>query len=611
MSRLLLTYLIAALIPLFCITGLLFDLKWKAGKQEMQNTVDYAAELLNAQLEAIVNTMSFISLDIVSNEQFVPSAAGLTYSGSSAYEKSMYYSAMVSAISSYSYTSSSYRIVFFNEEGFYLTNDQHNLGYNQTYRLPEGFIDSYEWTKEARVNYGREILLPICDFVLPNVDTMGFSLVRSVRNPGKVVGFLGVQLSGEDLSRLLEAGEVYGIDIMILCDEDVLYQSESFPWKGDTLEDTQALQKELSGKYLVSVRGQESSQIQVVSVVSMEKVFLKNRDEFMLTGTVGITIILLTLILIVIFARMMSRPLVLVTRKMQDTTVRNLKEDMLDINKTSFKEVEILYTEFYKMRLRLEGMIEKEIALRTLQTKERLNYLQSQINPHFLYNTLNIIGIMGAEVGDERIYNSCRMLSEVLKYAVTEKESAFATFEEEFQNTEMYLRLMKLRFEDKISFSAVCDEELKGMKTIRIILQPFVENIFEHGLDAGHTSLSVVIRGHVREDGRWCITIRDNGAGMDEYKLFKLKEEIARSVEKAQTSGELWTDEAAEEGRPAEEGSIGMKNTLVRLSLFYGDAFEYSINNVSSGGFMVSLEGKSLIERLPGQADGSKDEPFG
>lgn len=285
----------------------------------------------------------------------------------------------------------------------------------------------------------------------------------------------------------------------------------------------------------------------------------------------------------------MSAPLILFTKKMKDTTVRNLLEDSDDRSKAPFHEVQLLYDEFSRMRGRLEVMIENEIALTALQSKERLRYLQSQINPHFLYNTLNMIGIMGAETGDMRIYNSCQMLSAVLKYAVTDKESDSATFGEEFDNTEMYLKLMKLRFEDRLEFGLECHPDLKERRTLRITLQPFVENIFEHAFDAGHTKLTVSVKGTVVSD-KWSIVIQDDGAGMPEKELQALAQEIENGIRGSALSG----------NSVQEEIHIGIRNTLVRMSLFYGDSFRYSIDNVPSGGFRVTLEGGWGQER-PGE----------
>ena len=187
---------------------------------------------------------------------------------------------------------------------------------------------------------------------------------------------------------------------------------------------------------------------------------------------------------------------------------------------------------------------------------------------------------MGADVGDDRIYDSCQMLARVLKYAITEKESSYATFEEDLENTERYLQLMKLRFEDKLKFQIFCEEEVKKQKTLRIVLQPFVENIFEHGFDASHRELSIVIRGYIR-NGNWIISIMDNGAGMPEKALEEMKLEIAERIKQAKSPEPLRENE-----------NIGIKNTLVRMALYYGDSFRYSVNNLAGGGFIVTLEGK-------------------
>ena len=150
LSRLLLTYSIAALLPLLCITVVLFHLKWNAAKQEMQSTTDYTAQLLEMQIESIRNTMSFISLDLLSSERFLSAAKGLNDKGATAYETIQNYNQLARAISSYSYISSSYRIVFFTDTGYYMTNEEYNRYYNYTYRLPQDFSEKFDWIQTAR-----------------------------------------------------------------------------------------------------------------------------------------------------------------------------------------------------------------------------------------------------------------------------------------------------------------------------------------------------------------------------------------------------------------------------------------------------------------------------
>ena len=188
-SKLLLTYSIVALLPLLGIMAVLFHLKWKAANQEIQNTVDYTAQLLGVQMESIRNTMSFISLDLMSSEEFMTAAKGLYNDKSTSYENAKNYRTMHREISAYSYNSSSYGIVFFSDKGYFMTNESYNRQYNYAYRLPKGALDDYDWIqgKSLGVNYGKEIL-PFGFFpgMLPNTDKQKFfSLVRAVRDWGK------------------------------------------------------------------------------------------------------------------------------------------------------------------------------------------------------------------------------------------------------------------------------------------------------------------------------------------------------------------------------------------------------------------------------------------
>ena len=131
--------------------------------------------------------------------------------------------------------------------------------YNYAYRLPLGSLDGFDWINIARTNYGKEILLPVSDASVPNVDTESFSLVRSVRSPGRVIGFLAVQLTGENLTQLLETGGLYDIEMMLLCDDKVLYQSSRFPGAKGGAADPNALRETLKDEYLVSVSRPQNS----------------------------------------------------------------------------------------------------------------------------------------------------------------------------------------------------------------------------------------------------------------------------------------------------------------------------------------------------------------
>lgn len=568
LSRLLLTYLVAALIPLFCIIGILFHLKWDAGKQEMQRTADYTAELLSIQLESVWNTMSFISLDIVSHGEFVAAAVGLTYENTSSYEKSRCYNTLVGAISAYPYVSSSYRVVFFNEEGYFMTNERYNRAYDYTYRLPEGCLEQYGWIGTARNNYGKEIMLPVSSEALPNTATEGFSLVRSVRDPGSVVGFLAVQLTGDSLTQLLCVGELYDIDIMISRGSDIIYRSEGFPaYAAESLgEDRGALLPALRQNYLVSSVLREDSDIQVTAVISMETVLRQMRADFMLIGLIAVFVTLLTLIMIYVFARRMSAPLILFTKKMKDTTVRNLLEDSDDRSKAPFHEVQLLYDEFSRMRGRLEVMIENEIALTALQSKERLRYLQSQINPHFLYNTFECIRGMALYHGKEDIAEITMALSNVFRFAI--KGNDIVSVEEEVNHILEYATIIEYRFMGKISIDVTADETVRKKKVFKLMLQPLVENAVFHGLEQKMTDGLVDVTITSPDDSHLCFVVEDDGCGIAPYKL----KDILNQLDDYENTSK-----------------VGLFNIYQRLKLFYEDQFTFRIDSEQGKGTRITI----------------------
>lgn len=161
-----------------------------------------------------------------------------------------------------------------------MTNEEYNRLYNYTYRLPQDFSEEFDWIQTARTNYGKEILLSISEHSLPNVSTESFSLVRSVRSPGNVIGFLGVQLTGENLRQLLESSSLYDMEIMLLCEGHVLYQSEGFPWSEESVTDVRGLCGGLEKEYLTSSSQTQDSPLCVVTIVSKSDILHKNWGDF-------------------------------------------------------------------------------------------------------------------------------------------------------------------------------------------------------------------------------------------------------------------------------------------------------------------------------------------
>lgn len=578
MRRLLFSYLVTALVPLFILMVILFSINVRTVKQDVQQNLDSVAELISTQLEAVYDTMSFISLDIVADDEFMNAANRLNYGTKLLSEQSRQYARASNEICSYSYTSAAYHTVFFNWQGNFMTSYNYNSDYTYQYRLPKDFMEEFPWIERTLDNYGRAILLPVSDKVLPNVEEEALTLVRAVRNPGDIVGFLAVQIAREDLEQIFDVGSLNNMEFLAIYDGNVIYKSDNAPLPKEGRAEPEVFLEELQKTYLVSARTREDSGITTIMLSDMQQVYAQTRETVKIYVMEGILIVSLTIVVIVFMTRQVSRPLVALSREMQGMTLKNLAGVTNDKVFGKYSETKILYQEFADMRQRLDVMVNNEVMLKTLQASERLHYLQSQINPHFLYNTLNIIGIMGADNGDDRIYDSCLKLSDMLRYAISDKNSTMVSFAEEFQNIRLYLELMKLRFEDRLTYEIQQDEALEKKEVLRLILQPFVENVFEHALDANHSIVNIFVQGQALSNG-WQIVIEDNGAGMDEEKLDKMNREIMQYLGDMGLAGKYASG----------SNGIGIKNTLIRLYLYYNGAFSYSLENREGGGFRVML----------------------
>ncbi len=204
------------------------------------------------------------------------------------------------------------------------------------------------------------------------------------------------------------------------------------------------------------------------------------------------------------------------------------------------------------------------------QNKATYHALQSQINPHFLFNTLNLIRNMEVETlgFDHKAPEMTLTLSRLLQYALD--ASHLTSLKTEFYYTELYLKILNQRYKEKLHFTLQSDAASGDVMVPKLILQPLIENAVFHGcspqLDKHNTILV-----QATTDSDYChITIRDNGVGMSHEKLQALQDKL-KDLKSIPTD------------------SIGLQNVAVRMHLTYGDAFTIHIDSTPGEGTYISL----------------------
>ena len=214
----------------------------------------------------------------------------------------------------------------------------------------------------------------------------------------------------------------------------------------------------------------------------------------------------------------------------------------------------------------------KEQQLVNQQQQMEFKMLSSQINPHFLYNTLETIRMQALASGNRDVATSIKLLGKSMRYVLENTGTNFTTLTNELSYIKTYLSIQKLRFGDRVNSEIIIDETLDTdrIKILPLLLQPIVENGIIHGLERvdSHGLIRIQISA---EESDLFITISDNGAGMDEETLNALREKI------------LHHD-------PEDTKSIGLYNINQRIHLYYGEDYYMSIDSTVSDVTIVTLK---------------------
>ena len=224
----------------------------------------------------------------------------------------------------------------------------------------------------------------------------------------------------------------------------------------------------------------------------------------------------------------------------------------------------------------LEEKLQGEYSVRMVDKQAKLSALQSQINPHFLYNTLECIRSEALLYDCDSIARMAKALASFFRYSISKKEN-IVTLQEEFNNIENYFLIQSYRFDDKFSFEIRTTPEDRTAYSClipKLSLQPIVENAIFHGLETKPDKGKVTIRVEMTETNV-IIVVSDDGVGIEREELERMRDALKNPKKETKTSGER-------------NNGIALANVSQRIKLIFGD--DYGLNLYSTKGIGTDVE---------------------
>ncbi|MWV47380.1 hypothetical protein GRF59_27670 [Paenibacillus sp. HJL G12] len=302
----------------------------------------------------------------------------------------------------------------------------------------------------------------------------------------------------------------------------------------------------------------------IIAMIPMQEILAHNDNVKKLIWALLAATILSVIMISVFVSSRITRPITGLMRKMSAVQQGNFDLNLYD---DSSVEMQKLTTRIMRMIKRI-NQLNHDVFSYAIKTKEaEISALQSQINPHFLYNTLQSIKSLAICDRSEDVSLMVTLLGDVMRYSIYQPNELVVLYRE-LDHVKAYLQIQNYRYPDKVQYEFAADERVLHMKTPKLLLQPIVENAILHGF-SGSRKGTIRITAH-RLPGGVEIVIEDTGWGMSTERLTELR-------------GLLHQEE------PPGTEHIGIKNVHDRIKYKYGDAYGLIIESEERLGTKVTL----------------------
>lgn len=584
-NKLMLSYLLACIIPLLIVSVFIFHQSAKGLEESSQEFASLYTSQIKSSLNEFIKEYDKITKSVlVENELIYRLGEGSSIPMNEEVNQRVAVQQLLMRVS-----------LLKSEIGTVMLVSRDNSVYQYTTttsRVDESRLLSQDWYNQLRNSDQTFFISGLHDRSYYEdkgagaVVTVGRVLFNS---KGAYAGMLLIDLDPFTLLQLehefLQARDKYGISVIISNDRrEIVYHSEAasgrITWE-------QVLHSEFD---LTGDRAHED-RIILSEHTAQGELFIKTeipRSRLLqkINQMKGLTMIVITTSCLIIFlislwlSYTITRPIKALRRSMKQAEVGQY----LPIQKEQTSdEIGSLVYSYNKMIITIKTLIEEVYVAEIKQRQAKFLALQNQINPHMLYNTLESIRMKALVKDDEDTAGMIKILARMFRLTLG-KEGRHHSIKHELEYTGNYLQLQNIRFDDMFTLSVNMPDEMLECSIIPLVFQPIVENSINHGFAGYSQALCISIEGSWTENGEVLIRISDNGSGMSSEKWKELNSLLEQAA-----SNRYSLENQNDHG----ENGLGLINIAERIKLHYGDTYYIKV--------LSGIENGTTIEiRIPG-----------
>lgn len=559
-----LLFIVAAAVVSFMVISI------KQSRSAVSNTaIEYTSqliEMMNESIDSYITNMESIAQIVVEN----PDVKSYLFSETADEEtKEEYGRRAAELFRTLSDTGNDIcNIGILSSNGSYLINN------TTTMLNPYAEYEDTEWYRRALL--GEEVITSShVQNIVNNEFPWVVTLSREIPGGGEDVdAVFFVDLNFGSISRLCEKTSLGAKGYVFIMDEagNLIYHPRqrliySGLWEEEftpDMEQGEGVVFSGDGQKLYTVSRSEVTGWTMVGVTYLDEMLSRTNRLQNLFYLMAIVLVGVALTLSVFLTDMITKPL----RKLRETmkVVESGNFDVEVEEPDTGDEISDLFRSFRNMILKIRELVEQNTAEQREKRKSELNALQAQINPHFLYNTLDSI-IWMAEAGDRKnVVLMTSSLAKLLRKSISNKNE-MVTLEEEIEYTRSYLIIQKMRYVDKLEYEIDVEPAILQMEVVKLIVQPLVENAIYHGIKYKEGKGLVRIEGGFGEE-QVVLRIIDNGVGMTREQLTHVFDERETDTRK---------------------NGVGVLNVHRRIRLHYGGEYGLSFESRVGEGTTVSI----------------------